>query len=63
MEKISIIVPCYNEEKAVPLFYDEMERVIKEDFSKSNLKFEYIFVNDGSLCLPGADEGGEILHL
>ena len=48
MEKISIIVPCYNEEKAVPLFYDEMERVIKEDFSKSNLKFEYIFVNDGS---------------
>ena len=48
MEKISIIVPCYNEEKAVPLFYDEMERVIKEDFAKINVKFEYIFVNDGS---------------
>ena len=48
MEKISIIVPCYNEEKAIPLFYNEMERVIKEDFSKSNVKFEYIFVNDGS---------------
>lgn len=48
MEKISIIVPCYNEEKAIPLFYNETERVIKEDFSKSNIKFEYIFVNDGS---------------
>jgi len=48
MEKISIIVPCYNEEKAIPLFYNEMERVIKEDFSKNNVKFEYIFVNDGS---------------
>lgn len=48
MEKISIIVPCYNEEKAIPLFYDEMERVIKEDFAKINVKFEYIFVNDGS---------------
>lgn len=48
MEKISIIVPCYNEEKAIPLFYNEMERVIKEDFAKNNVKFEYIFVNDGS---------------
>ena len=48
MEKISIIVPCYNEEKAIPLFYNETERVIKEDFSKSNVKFEYIFINDGS---------------
>lgn len=48
MEKISIIVPCYNEEKAIPLFYNETERVIKEDFSKSNIKFEYIFINDGS---------------
>ena len=48
MEKISIIVPCYNEEKAIPLFYDEMEHVIKEDFAKINVKFEYIFVNDGS---------------
>lgn len=48
MEKISIIVPCYNEEKAIPLFYNETERVIKEDFAKINVKFEYIFVNDGS---------------
>ena len=46
MEKISVIVSCYNEEKALPLFYTEMERVRKENFKDVN--FEYIFVNDGS---------------
>jgi glycosyltransferase involved in cell wall biosynthesis len=48
MEKISVIVSCYNEEKALPIFYDEMERVVKEDFADCNVEFEYIFVNDGS---------------
>ena len=47
MEKISVIVPCYNEEKALPLFYEEIERVRKKDFGES-IEFEYIFVNDGS---------------
>ncbi len=47
MEKISVIVSCYNEEKALPLFYEEMERVRKQDF-KGIVDFEYIFVNDGS---------------
>ena len=46
MEKISVIVSCYNEEKALPLFYKEMERVRKQDFKE--IDFEYIFVNDGS---------------
>ena len=46
MEKISIIVPCYNEEKALPLFYEELEKNIKT-FS-DNLDFEILFVNDGS---------------
>lgn len=27
MEKISVIVPCYNEEESIPLFYDEIKRV------------------------------------
>lgn len=45
MEKISVIVSCYNEEKTVPIFYEEMEKVSK-DFE--NVEFEYIFVNDGS---------------
>ena len=47
MEKISVIVSCYNEEKALPLFYEEIERVRKQDFGDS-IEFEYIFVNDGS---------------
>lgn len=47
MEKISVVVSCYNEEKALPLFYQEMERVRRQDFS-DNIEFEYIFVNDGS---------------
>ena len=45
---ISIVVPCYNEEKAIPLFMDEIKKVeqdFKERFCES---FEYIFVDDGS---------------
>ena len=47
MEKISVVVSCYNEEKALPLFYEEMERVRKKDFLK-NYEFELLFINDGS---------------
>ena len=46
MDKISVIVSCYNEEKALPLFYEEMERVRKQDFNE--IEFEDIFVDDGS---------------
>lgn len=44
MKKISIVVPCYNEEESLPYFYDEVEKVVK------NIKadIEYVFVNDGS---------------
>ena len=45
MEKISIIVPCYNEEESMPLFYDEICKVAGT-FKK--VDFEFIFVNDGS---------------
>ncbi len=48
MKKISVVVSCYNEEKATPLFYEEMERVRKNDFADIDVDFEYIFVNDGS---------------
>lgn len=47
MEKISVVVSCYNEEKALPLFYEEMERVRQKDF-EGIVEFEYIFVDDGS---------------
>lgn len=28
MDKVSIIVPCYNEEKSLPLFYEELNKNI-----------------------------------
>jgi len=45
MEKISIIVPCYNEEKALPLFYEEITRVAE---MMEEVTFEFLFINDGS---------------
>ncbi len=44
-KKISIIVPCYNEEEALPLFYKEIKKIEEK---MNYLHFEYIFVNDGS---------------
>ena len=41
---ISVVVPCFNEEESIPLFYEEMERV--QTFMGE--EFEYIFINDGS---------------
>ena len=44
-ELISVIVPCYNEEEMLPIFYEEIDRISKlMDF----VTFEFIFVNDGS---------------
>lgn len=46
MDKISIIVPCYNEEEAMPIFYEEITKIA--DKMKKKCEFEFIFVNDGS---------------
>ncbi|MBR5515609.1 MAG: glycosyltransferase family 2 protein [Clostridia bacterium] len=45
--KISLIVPCYNEENNIEPFYNESEKV----FCKSGYELEYVFVNDGSCDL------------
>ena len=42
--KISIIVPCYDEEMALPIFYKEATSVLVE----MEVPYEFIFVNDGS---------------
>lgn len=42
---ISIVVPCYNEAAALPLFYQEALKVID---TLPNYNFEFIFVDDGS---------------
>lgn len=44
---LSIIVPCYNEEESVPLFYAETLKVEKF-FADNGVDLEFIFVNDGS---------------
>lgn len=48
--KISLVVPCYNEEGNLPLFYTEAERV-HEIMKKNNVSFEYVFIDDGSTDL------------
>lgn len=49
MSLISVIVPCYNEEAAIPFFYDAMKNTEGELVSiDPSVEFEYIFVDDGS---------------
>ncbi len=45
MDVISVIVPCFNEEESLPLFYDEITRVASE---MPEVRFEVIVVDDGS---------------
>ena len=45
---ISLIVPCYNEEEAMPLFYQEAARVAAQMEKSHGAEFEIIFVDDGS---------------
>lgn len=44
MPKLSIVVPCYNEQESIPLFYPEVEKVVR----KMPVEIEYWFINDGS---------------
>lgn len=46
MSLMSLVVPCYNEQDAIPLFYKEIKR-IKNNFEDS-VEIEIIFVDDGS---------------
>lgn len=45
MDKISVIVPCYNEEEVLPMFHQE---VTKELRKIENIDYEIIFIDDGS---------------
>jgi glucosyltransferase len=45
MKKISIVVPCFNEEEVLPVFYKEIKKTMAE---LSDHIFEIIFVDDGS---------------
>ncbi len=45
MYTVDVVVPCFNEEAVLNMFYDESKKVFD---SISNYDFRYIFVNDGS---------------
>ena len=45
---ISLIVPCYNEQDALPLFYQEASRVAEEMGRSHGAEFEFVFIDDGS---------------
>ncbi len=51
---ISIVVPCFNEEEAIPIFYNETLKVLNNISIKS---FEFVFVDDGS-----SDKTLDVLH-
>ncbi len=42
MKKLDIVVPCYNEEEMLPLFYKELTDTLE------NIEWNVIFINDGS---------------
>lgn len=46
---VSVVVPCYNEQEVLPMFYDEITKVT-DQMAKDHpeLTFEYLFINDGS---------------
>ena len=45
MKKVSILIPCYNEEKSLPLLYPELVKLMD---ANQNYEWELMFVNDGS---------------
>lgn len=47
MSLLSVVVPCYNEEENVPLFYEELKKY-HNFFAQENLQLEILFIDDGS---------------
>lgn len=45
MSLLSAVVPCYNEEESIPLFYKEITRVAD---TMPSVTFEFLFIDDGS---------------
>lgn len=45
MKRISLVVPCYNEEACLPIFDEEINKVVEQ---MSQYQFEIIYVDDGS---------------
>ncbi len=49
MKLISIVVPCYNEQEVLPLFYEEIQKIMQQMKDEHpELAFELVFIDDGS---------------
>lgn len=49
MKLISVVVPCYNEEEVLPMFYTEIIKVTNGMKAEhKDIDFEFLFINDGS---------------
>ena len=48
MKKISIMIPCYNEQESLPLLYKALYAVMEDQRVSSKYDFEIMLVNDGS---------------
>ncbi len=49
MKLVSIVVPCYNEQEVLPMFYDEITKTACQMSQQyPELDFEFVFINDGS---------------
>ena len=44
-ETITVIIPCFNEEEALPVYYQAMQPVMKQ---MENIDFELLVIDDGS---------------
>jgi len=51
---ISLVIPCFNEEDAIPIFYEEASKVLD---TMNIISSEFVFVDDGS-----SDKTLEVLH-
>ena len=46
MKKISLLIPCYNEENTLPMLYPELTKLMEQN---NQYEWEIMFVNDGSV--------------
>ena len=55
MKKITLMIPCYNEEKSLPILYEDLTRVIKS--INKDYNWEILFINDGTLLSTKNGQG------
>lgn len=47
-ELISFVVPCFNEEEALPIYYHMLEKLMNDNLDIGKMNYEYWFIDDGS---------------